>query len=107
MQLKRPPGLCSLPSTGAGKWSARLLVLSLVLVLLNSLVMMPYTEARTGLQPVQNVSNLLVGLCVVSSGVSGLFAVVARGERSWVAWAAILVLVAVVILMVQDLTTPG
>jgi nicotinamide riboside transporter PnuC len=87
--------------------SARLLVVSLVLVLANSLIVMPFTEGRTGLQAVQNVSNALVGSCVVASGVIGLFAVVARRERSWVVGVAILVLAVVMFLMVQDLASRG
>ncbi|MCU0958722.1 MAG: hypothetical protein MUF48_01335 [Pirellulaceae bacterium] len=35
---KRALGFLSLPSTSVGKWSARLLVVSLVLILLNNLV---------------------------------------------------------------------
>lgn len=76
-------------------------------MVLNSAVVMPYTEARTGLDAVQNLSNALVGLLVVSSGIIGSYAVVARRERSWVIWVAILVLAVVLVLMMLGLTEAG
>lgn len=78
----------SLPSTGIGKWSARLLLLSLVLMLLN-MVLAPALQ-RTGLELPQAVFNLATFLCVVASGLSGLVAVVVKRERSWAVVAAVL-----------------
>lgn len=79
---KRASGFLSLPSTGVGKWSARLLLVALGLILLNSLVVMPETERRTGFELAQNVFNLAVFLGVVFAGSTGLFAIVMRRERS-------------------------
>lgn len=85
--------LLSLPSTRAGAWSARLLVVSLALILLNTLVVMPHTEQRAGLELAQHVFNLAVFMCVAGAGVTGLFALVMRRERSWVVLVAVLLFI--------------
>ncbi len=90
---KRASGFLSLPSTGVGKWSAWLLLISLVLILLNNLAVMPQTEQGTSLEPAQNAFNLAVFLCVVFAGVTGLFAIVIKHERSWALFVSALLLV--------------
>lgn len=104
---KAPSPFLSLPSTSVGKWSARLLLLSLVLVLLNSFVVMPATEQRMGLELAQQVFNFAVWLCVVSAGTSGLFALVMKRERTWAVVLSVVILGVVVGLMVADLVIPG
>lgn len=99
--------LFSLPSSRLGKWSASLLGVSLLLVVLNVAVVQPATERRVELETIQTIYNILVGLCVVAAGGSGLFALVAKRERSWIVLLAVLLLGAVIVLMVQDLATPG
>jgi len=91
--LKRASGFLSLPSTGVGKWSAWLLLISLVLILLNNLVVMPQTEQGTSLELAQRAFNLAVFLCVVFAGVTGLFAIVMKRERSWALFVSVLLLV--------------
>jgi len=103
---KRAAGFLSLPTTSIGKWSAGLLLLSLVMVLLNTIVVMPVTEQRAGLELAQTLYNAVTGMCVVASGVSGLFALVMKRERSWVVVVAVLVFASVIALMLQDLATP-
>jgi len=92
---KRASGFLSLPSTGVGKWSAWLLLISLVLILLNNLVVMPQTEQGTSLELVQRAFNLAVFLCVVFAGVTGLFAIVMKRERSWALFVSVVLLVLV------------
>ena len=104
---ERASRLFSLPSTRVGKWSSALLAISFVLVVLNTAVVQPITEARVGLHAAQSIYNVVVGLFVVGSGISGLYAVVLKRERSWTVILAVLILTAVIILMVQDLATPG
>lgn len=86
----------SLPSTSTGKWSARLLLLSFALVLLNVLVVLPATEQRTGLELPQAIFNLFILLCLASAGIAGLIALVMRREGSWAVLASVLVAVLVV-----------
>ena len=93
----------SLPSIGIGKMSAWLLFISLVLILLNNLVLMPQTEQRTGLELAQNAFNLIVFLCVCSSGVTGLWAIVMKHERSWVLFISVLLLILAIALNVGEL----
>jgi cytochrome bd-type quinol oxidase subunit 2 len=94
--LKRASAFLSLPSTDVGKWSAWLLVVSLVLILLNNLVVMPKTEQQTSLELAQNAFNLAVFLCVAFAGVAGLFAIVMKRERSWAVFAAVLLFIVAV-----------
>ena len=93
---KRASGFLSLPSTGAGKWSAWLLVVSLVLILFNNLVVMPETERQTSLELAQRAFNLAVFLCVAFAGVTGLFAIVVKRERSWAVFVAVLLFIVAV-----------
>jgi hypothetical protein len=85
---------------GSGFW---LLLISLVLILLNTLVVMPQTEQQTGLELAQKIFNLFVFLCVFSSGVTGLWAIVMERERSWVLFIALLSLVLAIGLNVGSL----
>lgn len=93
---KRASGFLSLPATGVGKWSAWLLVVSLVLILLNNLVVMPETEQRPSLELTQKAFNLSVFLCVAFAGVTSLFAILMKRERSWVMFAAVLLFIVAV-----------
>ncbi|MDH4139938.1 MAG: hypothetical protein OEV43_05140 [Coriobacteriia bacterium] len=104
---KPPSPFLSLPSTSVGKWSARLLLLSLVLALLNSFVVMPVTEQRTSLELAQAVFNFAAWLCVASAGTSGLFALVVKRERSWAVVLSVVILALTVGLMVTDLIIPA
>ncbi|MCR4414686.1 MAG: hypothetical protein NUV77_19905 [Thermoguttaceae bacterium] len=93
---KRASGFLSLPSSGVGKWSAWLLVVSLVLILLNNLVVMPNTERQTGLELAQQAFNRAVFLCVAFAGVTGLYAIVMKRDRSWALFVAVLLFVVAV-----------
>lgn len=100
-------GFLSLPSTSIGKWSASLLILSLVLMLVNTFVVLPVTEQRTGLELPQKVFSSAILLCVVSAGVTGLFALVMKRERSWAVVLSVLLFVLVMAFLVPDLVIPG
>ena len=100
---KRASGFLSLPSTRMGKWSARLLLLAVVLALLNTLVVMPFTEQRADLELPQTVFTFAVFLCVTAAGISGVFALVMKRERSWAVVVSVLLLIVVMALMLQDL----
>lgn len=95
---KRGSSFWSLPSTGLGRWSAWLLLVSVGLILLNNIAVMPYTEPRPSLEMVQRVFNLTVFLCVVSAGGLGLLAVVAKRERSWTLFLSVLLLILAMVL---------
>lgn len=103
LKEKQSSGFLLLPSTGIGKWSAWLLLISLVLILLNNFVVMPQTEQRTGRELAQNAFNLIVFLCVCSSGVTGLWAIVMKHERSWVLFVSVLLLILAIALNVGSL----
>jgi len=93
---KRASGFLSLPSTGVGKWSAWLLLVSLVLILLNNLVVMPATEQQMSLELPQRAFNLAVFLCVAFAGGTALFAIVMKREHSWAVFVAVLLFIVAV-----------
>lgn len=101
------PTFLSLPSTRIGRWSAVLLLVSLVLVVLNSALIMPTTESRAGLGTVQTVINVVIGSCVLAAGVCGLVALFIKRERSWTVFAASVLFFVILAMMAQDLATPG
>lgn len=90
---KRLAGFLSPPSTGVGKWSGWLLLISLALMLLHNLVVMPEAKQRTSLELAQRGFSLAVFLCVVFAGVTGRFAIVVKRERSGALFVAVLLLV--------------
>ena len=89
---KRISGFLSFPSTGVGKWSARLLLVSILLILIYNLVVMPWTELEPTLELVQKVFNLTLFLCIVFTCVAGRFAIVIKRERSWILFVTVLLL---------------
>lgn len=104
---QRASGFFSLPSTFVGRWSGYLLLLGIALVALNTAVIMPVTESRAGLNAVQMVVNVVVGSCVVASGVLGAFAVLVKRERSWASFLAIAILTLIGMMMAEDLASAG
>lgn len=104
---KAAPGFLSQPATGVGRWSAWLLVVSLALVLLNNIVVMPETERNMALELVQRLLNLSIFLCIVVTGLLGLWAIIMKRERSWVLFLSLLLLIFVVVMNVGPLLHGG
>lgn len=104
---KRASGFLSLPSTSIGKWSARLLLLSFVLILLNTFVLLPAIEQRTSLELPRIIFSFAILLCVVSTGISGSFALVMKRERSWAVVASVVVAILVMGFALSDIVIPG
>lgn len=89
---RQPSSFRSFPAPRTGKWSAWLLLLSVLLILLNALVFMPQTEQRN-LELAQRALNLIIFLCVFSSGFTALWAFVIKRERSWALFISVLLLI--------------
>ncbi len=89
---KQPSGFFSLPATRPGKWSAWLLVISIAMILVNSVAVMPATEQASGLDAVQSVVNLTVFLCTAAAGITGLLAMIMKHEHSWTIYVAVALL---------------
>ncbi len=89
---KPPSGVFSLPSTRLGWWSGGLFVQSLILILLNNLIVMPYTEQAGGLDQVQRIFNLIVFLWIAAAGLTGLVALIWKRERSVVVFLCLFLL---------------
>lgn len=97
----------SLPSSPMGRTAGWLLLVGVVLAVLNTVAILPFTERRTGLDALKGLVNAVAGGCLVAAGVGGVAAVVGRRERSWVLLLAIVVLVLIVGLMASDLFGVG
>lgn len=100
-------GFLALPSTRTGNWSARLLLLSLVLMLLNTTLVLPAIEQRPGFELTQRSVSSVIMLFVLATGATGLFALVKKRERSWVAILAVLFFLTVIAFLVPDLIIHG
>ncbi len=83
----------SLPASRIGKWSFGLFLVSLILILLNNLVAMPWTERHESLSRFQDVFNLVVFLCLFFSCLGNLAVIVMKKERSLVLYISVLLLV--------------
>jgi F0F1-type ATP synthase membrane subunit a len=81
----------SMPTTVLGRWSAWLLVLSIVLVLVFNLVVLPAALPEMA----ENAVGLTLFTCFLASGVTGFLAIVMKHERSWVAFLATVLFLAV------------
>lgn len=66
-----------------------MLLAAVIAIALNAAVIMPFTESRTGLETFQSIFNAAVALTLLSSGVTGAWAVFRERERSWVVFLAI------------------
>ncbi len=104
---KRVSGFLSLPSSSIGKWSTRLMLPSFVLILVNAFVVMPMTEQRTGLELPQAAFTGAIVLCMYSAGISGLFALLIKRERSWAVAVPVIVVILVMGAELADLVIPG
>lgn len=89
---KPPSGVFSRPSTRLGRWSAWLFVMSLILILINNLIVMPYTEQAGGLDLAQRIFNLTVFLWIAAAGLTGLVALIWKREHTVVVFLALLLL---------------
>lgn len=88
---KRPSSVFwSLPASPAGKWTTRLLLLTLGLMLANVVVVLPLTERQASLEAARAGFAWIVVLSLLAAGVSGLIALVRGRDRSWVIWTAML-----------------
>ena len=103
--------LLSLPTTKLGRWSMWLAVAFIVMFAINSVFIGAFgtstNEAvdafsRT-VMPFYGIGLLMVG---VSAGAIGLISIIKDHERSWVAWATLLPLAFVLVLLIGEFTTP-
>jgi len=97
----------SLPKTAVGRWSAWLLLLTLVLLVTSVTLVAPMTECSGGLEAVGSAYNLVTAAILVSAGVTALVAMVRQRERSWVLVAAAVISVLLMGAEVVDLIVPG
>jgi hypothetical protein len=96
----------ALPSTVFGKWSAWLMVASVALLVLNTAVVLPIVERDTGLELPRLVFVSVIFGCVVAMGVTGIYALVAKRERSWAVMLSAVLFVVAMGFMLSDILFP-
>lgn len=79
----------NLPSTKLGWWAVALAFLFGLLNFINSSLLGQVGIDQEWLQAVLPVYGIFIMLCGLAAGATGLFAVIRRGERSWVVWLAL------------------
>jgi len=97
------PRFRSLPSTRTGRVTTLLFAITLLLALLNAVLVMPYTESRTGLDAFQQAYNLVAGLFVVATGIVGIVSITRSRERSWAVMVPVVLSLAVIVLVLSDM----
>ncbi len=76
-------GFFALPSTRMGRTALLLFAILFALVVVNSAILMPYTESRVGLDTLQQIYNFALGLLLIALAVIGGVSVIRHHERSW------------------------
>ncbi len=72
-----------MPTSRLGRTTAWVFLASIVLVFLNTVVVLPITERKAGLDTVQKLYNVIAATSVFAAGIVGLLALVRGRERSW------------------------
>ena len=76
-------GFLTRPSSVLGRVSVILFIIAIVLILLNASVI-DFLSLNGGISSgVSNAFGLVLGICVLTAGISGLIAIVFKRERSW------------------------
>jgi hypothetical protein len=84
-----------------------LFLASVALLLLLSVVLLPIFESSSGFTVPRRILVSTGGLGMFSAGATGLFALVRKGERSWLLFLAVLMAVAIAAFMVNDILGSG
>lgn len=78
------------PFTKPGWWAFYLAVVFWVMSLINNVVFMRLPEQVSWRQSLLPFYGILMLLCGLAAGVTGVIALVKKHERSWMVWLAIL-----------------
>ena len=96
----------ALPSTRLGRWAAGLMAAFVVMFLINSFVFMRLSSDapwQRMLLPFYGIGMLACGL---AAGITGVIAIVRRGERSWLVWPAVLPCLWVIFMLLGEFLFP-
>ena len=76
-------GFFTRPSSVLGRVSVILFIIAIVLILLNASVIDSLSLNGGISSGVSNAFGVVLGICVLTAGISGLIAIVFKRERSW------------------------
>jgi hypothetical protein len=93
------------PSTRLGWWSFGLAVTFVILMVINGAVFMQLPETEWG-PIILPFYGVLMILCGLAAGITGLIAAARQHERSWVAWFGLLPGLFVLLLLLGEFLVP-
>ncbi len=96
----------ALPSTKLGWWAVALAFIFGLTNIINATIFMRLPGDEPWRQAILPIYGILMLACGLAAGMSGLAAIIRRGERSWVVWLTILPGVFVLFLLVGEFLFP-
>jgi len=84
-------GFLTRPSSVPGRVSVILFIIAIVLIALNASVIDSLSLNGAVSSGVAIAFGIMVGICVLATGISGLIAIIFKRERSWVVFVATVV----------------
>lgn len=94
------------PSTRLGWWSAALMITFHILMAINTAVFMRLPEVVAWWGALLPFYGILMLLCGLAAGITGLIAIIRRRERSWLVWLAVLPGLFVIFLLLGEFLVP-
>ena len=78
------------PGTRLGWWTVGLAIAFIVMLMVNSTVVILFSQDVSSRPAVLPNFGMLILLCGLAAGVVGLIAIIRKHERSWLVWLSIL-----------------
>ncbi len=94
------------PVTRQGRWAVGLMAVFVVMFIINAAVFMQLSSSSWWQQNILPFYGILMLLCGLSAGITGLAALVRKHERSWMVWITVLPLVFVIFLLLGEFLGP-
>ena len=96
----------NLPTTKLGWWAVALAFIFGLTNIINTAIFMRLPADEPWRQGVLPVYGIIMLACGLAAGMTGLAAIIRRGERSWIVWLTLLPGVFVVFLLVGEFLFP-
>lgn len=96
----------ALPSTRLGWWAVALAFLFGLTNIINIAIFMRLPADEPWRQGVLPIYGIIMLACGLAAGISGLAAIIRRGERSWIVWLTLIPGIFVLFLLVGEFLFP-